>query len=365
MSFVARQLQNPTGNQYQLTVLDLYQSIPHDVRAGVNSKNNLIFNFFYGHIVGKTLKINKYLIVAIKVTILILIFFLLWNNLRKDLDYNVWLSHLSVHYNLFLLLLFFLIINMGIEVVKWNTILNPDIQLTKKESISSVLVGYTIGFLMPNRVGAFLGRILFLYPEKRYEGSVKSIYNSLSQLLITLLTGFVSVLYISIFTDVPYFDLFSVVLFLPVLVLLHFIYFLPRIPIRFLRKFFSDKLKHALDAIDQVPFDKRLQVYVLSFLRYLVFVVQFLLALYIFEVEISFNEAVVGIMLTFLLTSMVPVFFFGKILIRESVAIFVFSIWKCGEVQIFYATTLIWLVNLVIPSLTGAFILLIHKIKTR
>lgn len=296
---------------------------------------------------------------------LLLIFLILCKNIGQEIDIKNWVSYLNKNTFLLLCLVILIPVNIGLECAKWHIILHPSIRLSKKELIGSVLVGYSVGFIMPNRLGSFIGRILFLYPDKRYEGSLKSMYNNFAQQLITLAAGTFVIHQLLNYKEMAVLDGYTIFFFILITLTLHLLYFIPSTFIVLLRKLFNTKMKNALDQLNQVHLYKRILIYLLSLIRYGVFTLQFVIALYVFELELSFNEAITGVLLTFLLTSIIPVLFLGKFLVRESVAIFIFSFWTLQDTQVFYASTLIWMANLVLPSLIGGIVLLNKRIKWR
>jgi hypothetical protein len=58
----------------------------------------------------------------------------------------------------------------------------------------------------------------------------------------------------------------------------------------------------------------------------------------------------------FLWTTLVPSLWFGKLVIRESIALLVLGSVGFGQVEILTSSILIWIFNLAIPSLIGIII---------
>ena len=57
----------------------------------------------------------------------------------------------------------------------------------------------------------------------------------------------------------------------------------------------------------------------------------------------------------FLFTTVIPLSLFGKLALRESIAVWILSDSGTPTAQIVYATLIIWIINLVIPALMGAY----------
>ena len=53
-------------------------------------------------------------------------------------------------------------LNWMLEVRKWQVLSSNSVQLSFNDSLKAVLAGLNTGFITPNRIGEFAGRILFL-----------------------------------------------------------------------------------------------------------------------------------------------------------------------------------------------------------
>jgi hypothetical protein len=99
----------------------------------------------------------------------------------------------------------------------------------------------------------------------------------------------------------------------------------------------------------------------MSMLRYLIFVVQFILVLLSFGVDFSFS-LVLAVFLLYLLTTLTPSLIFGKLFVRETVALLILSAFVSNPVVIIVSSLSLWGMNLGVPSLLGLFFLV--KAKT-
>src|SRR5690606_26603242 len=96
----------------------------------------------------------------------------------------------------------------------------------------------------------------------------------------------------------------------------------------------------------------RLEVLFWGSLRYVVFSVQFLLALVAFGGEASFVILLL-VWQIYLWSTIAPSLILGKLFVRESIAIWVLAGIGLGEINIVFASLSIWTVNLLIPTLIG------------
>ena len=60
----------------------------------------------------------------------------------------------------------------------------------------------------------------------------------------------------------------------------------------------------------------------------------------------------------YLLTSVIPTIFIFDVVVKGSVALYLFGIVQVNEFTILSTTTLMWILNFVLPSLIGSFYIL-------
>ena len=98
-----------------------------------------------------------------------------------------------------------------------------------------------------------------------------------------------------------------------------------------------------IQRINNTPF-LRVKLLFLSLIRHFIFSLQYVLVLNAFGIEFH-KEVFVLIWNVFFWSTLIPSLWFGKLLIRESVAIWIFTInGYAGEVVIL-ASVIIWLIN--------------------
>jgi hypothetical protein len=97
-----------------------------------------------------------------------------------------------------------------------------------------------------------------------------------------------------------------------------------------------------------------------SLLRHAVFSTQFALTLYAFGIAISV-QLFFAVWVTYLIMTLIPSPLIGKLLIRESVALFVLGAMSINSTAILMSTVIIWFINLSIPAIIGGVIWLKWK----
>jgi hypothetical protein len=99
-----------------------------------------------------------------------------------------------------------------------------------------------------------------------------------------------------------------------------------------------------------------------SFLRFIVFAVQYILIWQALEVDVSWWQGFWSIALMFLIMALIPSFAIAEIGIRGKVALGILGLFSTNMLGILAGTVTIWLLNLVLPALLGSLFLLTIKI---
>ena len=81
------------------------------------------------------------------------------------------------------------VLNWGIEAAKWRWLVAHLERMSLGRAFAATLAGTTVGLITPNRTGEFLGRVLFLAPEHRWQGGFATVLGSIAQFVVTLLLG--------------------------------------------------------------------------------------------------------------------------------------------------------------------------------
>jgi len=249
--------------------------------------------------------------------------------------------------------------NWLIETYKWNLVIKRFQLLSFSQAFQSILVGVLLSILSPNRIGELGGRLVFIKKNSLLAAFYGNILSAISQLLITLLTGLLAVFFLNE-TLAAYVNLSAIwikALSVGIIVISLFIYFSSD----FLRKaliFFIKKLKISSMEINQVYGRKiRVQLLLLSLFRYFVFSFQFGLALWVFEVEMEYSQALAGISMVFLAAAVVPTTWISNLPVRGSIAYLIFETLFNFGMEALFSSFFLWIINLLIPACLGLFVL--------
>ena len=268
----------------------------------------------------------------------------------------------------FWLVILLAFLNWGLEARKWQVLLKPLQKMPFFRAYRSVLSGLALSLNTPNRMGEYGGRILYVKDGSRLKAISLSIAGSISQLIITLFFGCGGLLYLLYFQNVhsgPIMNLpiywVKVLLFISASVTAILILFFFRLSwlIKLLEKIpGSVKFKEYFNVLEEFTAKLLLRLLSLSFFRYLVFVLQYILLLQVLHVEIFWFDCFWLISVLFLVLAIVPSFAIADLGIRGKFSTELFRMYSMNTVGILGTTFGIWIINLFIPALAGSILIL-------
>ncbi|HMH23359.1 MAG TPA: hypothetical protein VK563_16350 [Puia sp.] len=264
-------------------------------------------------------------------------------------------------------------INWGIEARKWQLAMRSVMRIPYLDAFRAVLTGTTLASFTPNRMGEYLGRMLYVEEGKRLSSISLTIVCSIAQLLITLAVGITGVLYLRWYLHGHAFSgrqnllfwldiLLALVSFL--LAGLTFIYFRLSSVIKVLEKIpLARKYMGSVKILESFNATMLTEILSLAFCRYLVFIIQYSLVFPVFGVFLGIWQVWGGVSVVFLIMAVVPTFtFLTELGLRWEAGIQVLELFSANALGIFAASFAIWLINLIIPALIGSLLILSIKL---
>jgi hypothetical protein len=245
------------------------------------------------------------------------------------------------------------LVNQGLEWLKWKkTIEIIHTNSSKRTNILAYLAGIATGLITPNMLGNFIGRIYYFQREFRPSIILMTLLANFSQFFSSIFFGLLSLLLIK---ETPWgIDLKAINLFLIFfcISILAFYFFFDKLNLKKVKR-----KKVYLKIIDLLKKGEnyRIKILIISLIRHFVFTFQFWLMFNAFE-DATNMDTFLWIWQIFLWTTLVPSLWFGKLVIRESIALLVLGSVGFGQVEILTSSILIWIFNLAIPSLIGIII---------
>ena len=285
-------------------------------------------------------------------------------------------------------------INWGIEAYKWKMMIAKVEQISFANAFKAVLSGVTTSIFTPNRVGEFGGRIIYLENADWIRASLISILSGISQLLITLVVGICGFLFFfpTYFEIDTYLYLLIAFISSAFMVLLLFLFLNISVLESITKKFnfflfeklhikWLKKIDEYIAVFTYYNLNELIKLLLISFLRYIVFSIQFWLMLKVFGVELEFVSGIVLISVVFFCMTIIPTFAISEVGVRTSVAVFIIgsyylhqnypltSIENLDSVNPDFSAAVIvssfslWLINLALPALIGSFFILRLRLK--
>jgi hypothetical protein len=264
-------------------------------------------------------------------------------------------------------------LNWGIEARKWQLALRSIGGIPYPDAFRAIFTGVTMASFTPNRMGEYMGRMLYVKQGHRIVSISLTIVGSMAQLIITLVVGTAGIFYLRYAAHQPSFHapprlewglnilLFIVLILLAGLTIIYFrlswlVRISERIPIA--RRYLS-----YIKVLENFDATILLKILFLSFGRYIVFVTQYALVFPVFGVFLGFGQVLCGMSVVFLVMAVVPtVTFLTELGLRWEASIQVLELFSANTVGIFAASFAIWLINLVIPALIGSLLILSIKL---
>lgn len=258
----------------------------------------------------------------------------------------------------FILCIALIPLNWGIEAYKWKLITAPVEKISYQTATKSVYSGVCLGNLAPGRATEFLAKIIFFKPEHRSKITVLHFVGGMFQLSITIICGLTALLYnLNRFAGPnSWMAYLAGTLSLLVLVGLFLCVYRLNYILNFISKMISKKNK--LENF-KYPFTGTLlsKLFGFSILRYGVFFSQMLLLITFFYSPLTVTLGL-DILLYFLITTIIPMISVLEAPIRAAIALVVFKDSGLSDTALALSSVLIWLVNIIVPSIFGYFILL-------
>lgn len=272
----------------------------------------------------------------------------------------------------FWLVIFLMFVNWGIESRKWQILISHVQRFSFLRAFKSVLSGCSVTMLTPNRIGEYGGRILYVEEENRIKAISLSLVGSMSQLLVTMVMGCIGLLYLrylshntnGALTVLPEFW-GDVLIYLSIGLTVILLLFYLRLGwlVRTMERLPSlQKIVKHIRVLDEFSDKNLVQILFLSFVRYGVFVLQYVLMLQVMHVQIAILLCFWLITAFYLVMAVAPSIGFIELPVRVSASWIIFKLYTTNELGVSTASLAIWLINLVIPAVIGSLLILSIKI---
>ena len=259
------------------------------------------------------------------------------------------------------------VVNYGLEAKKWQLLISEVQNISYWKSYKAVLSGQSFAFNTVNNVGEYIGRIAHLNDGKRLKAISVTLVGSISQFIVTLLMGISGLIYLRYFIlDNTHFiiginkfwiDGLIYALTVGTIVLLLVYYEIAWITKLLEKVPFIHKLSFFIVNVEHFTKRKLTLIFFLSFIRYTVFVLQYIILMRLFKVDIDIIATGWLVCVMFLVLAIIPSIALAELGIRGEVSRQLFGLLSTNILGITFSAALIWFINRVLPALAGSLLL--------
>ena len=310
---------------------------------------------------GLPYKTKQLFYMLIKLSIVIGAFYFIYSRLttNEHLNFTVFISFwkendaFSMKNTLFLLIL--TLFNWFIEILKWKNLVQIVQNISFYDALKQSLSALTASLFTPNRVGDYAAKAIYFKSSERRKIILLNLLSNMMQMSVTTVFGIIGICFF-MYTynpEISYYRLGRLIIILGII--LSFTVFGAK-QTKFTIKGFS--FQKAKDFVTDISKRTHLKNAIFSIIRYLIFSFQFYFLLKLFGVDVSYFNAMIVITTMYLLASIIPSVFIFDVIVKGSVALYIFEIVGVNDLTILSIITLMWILNFVFPSIIGSFFVL-------
>ncbi|WP_376776974.1 lysylphosphatidylglycerol synthase domain-containing protein [Flavobacterium covae] len=253
-------------------------------------------------------------------------------------------------------ILFLSVLNRFIEILKWKNLIQEIKTISLVESTKQVLGALTLALFTPNGIGEYAGKALFFEKNQTSKVIFLNLICNGVQLVLTVFFGILGLMYFNTYFSVVRSKVVFIVLGITVFLILIIIFFRKAK----IGKYSIEKIIHKINAIPKKIHQKNL---FLGVLRYLTFSHQYYFLFLMFGVDLPYLLLMSVITSVYFLASSLPSFQFLDFAVKGSVAVFFFGLLKVNEWVVLFISTLMWILNTVLPVVIGSYFVLNFKLR--
>jgi hypothetical protein len=269
-------------------------------------------------------------------------------------------TNLSQHSELIVLCLLLSPINWLLETMKWKLLITPIQKLSWQQLAESIMSGITLGILTPARLGEYGGRLIYINEGNRSQALFAHFTGSLAQnIAIFGVGGIGAVIYFYRFVFYNEIITASILGFTSVFIIALLLLFLRNDWLSNL-VFNLSWVKIKIGNLSSLIYEQKdlLKVLFLSFIRHGIYMSQYVILMYIFDINISLLNAYASVGLIYLLQSSLALPPALGLVARSELAIIVLKLFEPNTAKLLSIPLLLWIVNLLIPAIMGMFVIL-------
>ncbi|MFB9051638.1 hypothetical protein ACFFVB_00980 [Formosa undariae] len=308
-------------------------------------------------------KSHTFLIYIVKISIIAISFYFIYSKLALNDSlslpefWSVLKSSAIISLNSVLFVGLLSVVNWFLEILKWQNLVNAVKSITLKSAIAQTLGSHTASLFTPNRIGDYGAKALYFPSNLRAKIMGLNGLGNLAQMCVTTFFGSIGLIFFTKafpinfdFKTLHWSRYLIFGLLCMGLILVVKTYLKPETWIL--------KTKRFLSSISLSLLGKTL---LFSTLRYLVFSFQFYFLLQLFNIDLGYLNTMMIISSLYLLASILPSIFIFDVVLKGSIAVYLFSFFNINETIVLSCITLMWLFNTVLPSVLGSYYVMSFK----
>jgi hypothetical protein len=297
---------------------------------------------------------NKVFLSAVKLLIVLLSFYFIYNELNNNdqLNWEKFFDLLHRKWSVLgmLFLLSFSIANRYLEILKWQNLVNFLKPITVSEAAKQVLSALTAGIFTPNGLGEYAGKALYFNQKNTKKIIFLNLICNGIQMILTVIFGTIGLWILGYYYWV-------IGITAMVLLFFGFCFLTKSIKIK------GYSIEKLLVKINEIPKSIHFKNILLAIGRYLVFSHQYYFLFVAFDVDLPYPTLMASIAAVYFLASSLPSFQFLDFAVKGSVALFFFEPLGINEWIVVFIATLMWFLNVVLPVVIGSYFVLKFKPK--
>jgi hypothetical protein len=297
-------------------------------------------------------KTKQFFFLLIKISIVVGAIYFIYQKLttNEHLEFETFIQFLSDH-NVFSLqniaiLLVLTILNWCFEILKWKSLTSVIKTISFIDAAKQTLAALTASLMTPNRVGDYGFKTFYFKKTLAKKVMLLNLLGNLAQMSITVIFGIVGLYFLVLNYDVDISYKKVARALVMVVIIGGFIVF----GLKNIKAFKLDSIINFAKGISKQIHVKNMSF---SLIRYLIFSFQFYFLLTAFGVDVTYLNAMIVISSMYLLSSIIPSIFIFDVLVKGSVALFLFGIVGVNDLTVLSVVTLMWVLNFVLPSMLG------------
>ena len=309
-------------------------------------------------------KTKQIFFVLIKASLIIGSFYFIFYKLtqNENLKFDVFVDFLLIN-NVFslktvLFLMILSIFNWFLEIRKWQYLVSVVQNISYADALKQSLTALSASLITPNRIGDYAAKIMYFPKTLRKRILLLNLLANIAQMSTTLIFGSIALILFAINYEIPltFTKISKLLLIVPLVVVIFSLLIRQKV-----FKIRGLSLEKIVDFVRSLPTHIHFKNMILSILRYLIFSFQFYVLLILFGVELTYFNAMIIISTTYLLSSIIPSVFIFDVVVKGSIALFLFNSVGVNELIILSTTTLMWIFNFVVPCVIGSSYIIAYK----